>query len=297
MVMRSLHLLLGELVDYAGLFPPATLEMREAVANYAKYMESAEAWMLGRFITPVARLEEFERAAKKYLSRPSGARRWRLSVLGGTDLTADLVAINEFNRRHALIDALEIKAGSTEEIERIQRAARASSQELAVYIEIPFTSDPPVLIAAIGAHGARAKARTGGLVPEAFPSATEIARFIGACASEHVPFKATAGLHHPLRSIHRLTYEDESVSGLMHGFLNVFLTAAWIKVGMSEAQAVALLEEKDASALQFDEEGVTWRDRRLTNEQISSARRELAIAFGSCSFAEPVEDLRAHGWL
>ena len=63
MVMRSLHLLLGERVDYAGRFPPATREMRDAVANYATYSESAEAWMLGRFITPVARLEEFERAA------------------------------------------------------------------------------------------------------------------------------------------------------------------------------------------------------------------------------------------
>jgi hypothetical protein len=294
MVMKSLHLLLGELVDYAGLFPPAALDMRAAIANYAKDSESAEAWMLGRFITPVARLEEFERAAKKYLMRPQP---WRLSVLAGTDLTADLMAINEFNRRHALIDALEIKAGRIEEIERIQHAVRASSEELAIYIEIPYTSDPQELIAAIGATGARAKARTGGLTPEAFPSAGQIARFIGACASERVPFKATAGLHHPLRSAHRLTYDHESASGLMHGFLNVFLAAAWIYAGMSEDQAVALLEEQQSSALQFDEDGVVWRNRRLANEEIAKARQALAIAFGSCSFLEPVEDLRALGWL
>jgi hypothetical protein len=295
--MRSLHLLLGELVDYAGLFPPATLDMREAVANYAKYSESAEAWMLGRFITPVAGLEEFERAAKKYLLRPSDAPPWRLSVLAGAALTADLMAINEFNRRHALIDALEVKAGRIEEIKRIEHEVRASSQELAVYIEIPLTNDPQELIAAIGATGARAKARTGGLVPEAFPSAAQIARFIGACVSERVPFKATAGLHHPLRSVHRLTYEDESVSGLMHGFLNVFLAAVGMRAGMNEEQAVALLEEEQPSALLFDEEGVVWRDRRLANEEIAKARQALAIAFGSCSFVEPVEDLRALGWL
>ena len=83
----------------------------------------------------------------------------------------------------------------------------------------------------------------------------------------------------------------------MHGFLNVFLAAAWMRAGMSEELAAELLEEKNASSLQFDEEGATWRDHRLTNEEIAEARRSLAISFGSCSFVEPVEDLRALGLL
>src|SRR5271154_2009055 len=54
--------LLRGLIDYAGLFPPASCGMATAVANYEAYLRSEDAWMLGRFIVPVARLGEVEQA-------------------------------------------------------------------------------------------------------------------------------------------------------------------------------------------------------------------------------------------
>ena len=52
---ESVRVLLAEIVDYAGLFPPSQLPMAEAVANYAAYLDSGYKWMLGRFVVPSAR--------------------------------------------------------------------------------------------------------------------------------------------------------------------------------------------------------------------------------------------------
>jgi hypothetical protein len=112
-----------------------------------------------------------------------------------------------------------------------------------------------------------------------------------------VPFKATAGLHHPVRSVHRLTYQPDSPSATMHGFLNVFLAAAFLRVGMDLQLAVELMNEQLASAFHFDSDGLLWREHRLGLDDISAARRDFAISFGSCSFTEPVDDLRMLGLL
>src|SRR5690554_3542756 len=99
----SLRAIARELIDYAGLFPPAALGMPQVVANYAAYRASEEAWMLGRLIVPAARLDEFERAAEGCLDSgdAGGGQAWRLSLLGSGDPAADLKAIEEFNRRQA----------------------------------------------------------------------------------------------------------------------------------------------------------------------------------------------------
>ena len=57
-----LRSLLTGLVDYAGLFPPAELAMAQAVEKYASYRKGAHTWMLGRFVLPVPRLEEFAKS-------------------------------------------------------------------------------------------------------------------------------------------------------------------------------------------------------------------------------------------
>jgi hypothetical protein len=288
-------------VDYAGLFPPASLGMAEAVRNYASYVQGPHAWMLGRFVAPAARLEEFERAASEFLPRGEEARPWRLSALAGPDLRADLAAIDEFNRRRAaagggaaIVDAIESKAARPEEIGQAMQLIPA---DLTAYFEIPVSSSPRDLMAAIAGAGARAKIRTGGETPEAFPSAPELANWLRLCAGAGVPFKATAGLHHPLRGIHRLACEPGSPTGMMHGFLNVFLAAAFIYAGMEVEEAVELLEEESPAAFRFDEQRVTWRDGRLTVRQLREARQQFAHSFGSCSFAEPVEGLQALGLL
>src|SRR5215831_18301579 len=104
---HSLRDLLAGLIDYAGLFPPAALDMTTAARNYAEHRESEYRFALGRFVVPVARLDEFERAAEGIL--PNGGWEgndfWRLSALGGADLSSDLNRIDEFNRKYATLDS------------------------------------------------------------------------------------------------------------------------------------------------------------------------------------------------
>lgn len=290
---RALRALLSGVVDYAGLFPPAKLPMADAAAAYALHTREESSWALGKFVVPAARLNELAAAADA-LPPAAGMRGgWRLSVLAGADAAADAGAIARFTERHGgrfLVDAVEAKACTTREIEA---ARRAFPPPLDLYLEIPIADDPRALVRHIGAVGARAKVRTGGVTEDAFPSPADLARFLHACALERVAFKATAGLHHPLRSVHRLTYDAGAPTGTMFGFLNVFLAAAWLRDGMPPGDAERLLDERDPSAIAFDDQAVTWRGQRLAADRLESARREHAIAFGSCSFAEPIADLRA----
>jgi hypothetical protein len=118
----------------------------------------------------------------------------------------------------------------------------------------------PAAIGAIAAVGGRVKLRCGGA---STPSVEQVALVIASCREAGVPFKATAGLHHAVRR------------GKEHGFLNV-LAATTAPLGRLEA----VLGEEDAAAL-----------------DVSEADRLLFTSFGSCSWREPVDDLRELGLL
>jgi hypothetical protein len=148
-------------------------------------------------------------------------------------------------------------------------------------------------LAVLASSGRRAKIRTGGETADKFPAAEAVLAFIKLCAAANVPFKATAGLHHPIRSVHRLTYQPDSPSGIMHGFLNVFLAAVFVRAGMATQLALELLREESAQAFHFDSEGITWRHHHIALDEIAAARQSFSISFGSCSFTEPIDDLRS----
>ena len=116
--MRSLQTLLAGAIDYAGLFPPAKLDMDTAVKNYAAYRRGHRAWALGRFIVPAGWLTEFEKAFAK-ISDPQVGR-WRLSALLGPNFKDDVAAIEGFNRglarAGALVDAIEVKVTTAQGI-------------------------------------------------------------------------------------------------------------------------------------------------------------------------------------
>lgn len=341
-MLHTTRTLLAGIVDYAGLFPPAKLDMPAAVRNYASYLACPHAWMLGRFIVPISRLDEFERDAAPLFPAPLASltpdtdapeppEPWRISVIAGEDPDADIERIFAFNQRHAppetdpaadsdddsdapthaetrasaaqdssaesglgggaVIDTIEIKATSGRDIDRLMTIV---PEQLDAYFEIPTAADPRGMIAAMAGTGARAKMRTGGVTPDAFPPPEHIARFIAACASADVAFKATAGLHHPLRGAFNLTYEPNCPRATMYGFLNVFLAAALLRTGeATEAEAVQLLTESNATNFRFVEQGIAWREKRIPAARLALVRENFAISFGSCSFDEPVSDLKA----
>ena len=290
----TLRTLLHSLVDYAGLFPPAALDMHQAVHEYAHHRAGDHAWMLGHFIVPVSRLEEFATSHSALGPSPVGDV-WQLSVLPGPDLDVTLAAIVAFNgNTGAVVDTIELKFDAVPDL---PAALQRIPSTLSTYVELPIDDDLAPRLAIISAAGARAKVRTGGVTGGAFPASHTLARFIQSCADAAVPFKATAGLHHPLRGEYRLTYEEGSPHGMMFGFLNVFLAAAFARTGLTLKELALLLEEKDADAFQFTETSASWRGNTVSRTEISAVRHHVALSFGSCSFQEPVDDLRSLGLL
>lgn len=291
----SVRVLLHGIVDYAGLFPPASRRMASAVSEYAEHHGGPHAWALGRFVLPAARLDEFESEAAPALPREA-ARSWALSALLGSDIEEDVARIERFNARHSdsrsgavLVDTVETKTHSARDVER---AVELLDRRFDTYMEVPVGDDPAELIAAISQTRAKAKIRTGGVTPDAFPSSAQVVRFIARCIAHDVAFKATAGLHHPWRAEYRLTYADDSPRGMMFGFLNLLLAVAAVHAGLSEHDAVAILEERDPRSVLFDDRGVHWLGRTLPVGLLERARESM-VRFGSCSFQEPVSDLRS----
>jgi hypothetical protein len=296
-----LRALLSGLIDYAGLFPPAGLGMEEAVRNYASYRSGEHAgfgefrWMLGRFVLAAARLGEF-RAAVEHTGADASA--WRLSVLAGA---GDRDAVEgwtdpQVSHPYGTIDTLEIRAAGAEEI---KQAAQAYGERYQIYFEIP-PQHWKALLQSVGVAHARAKIRTGGETPGAIPAEGSVLEFLRLATERRLAFKATAGLHHPLRAMQRLTYREDSPTAVMHGFVNVFAAATllWHEPKMSQ-EAAWMLAERDPEAITIAGDTMTWQNSSvtLTAEQIRQARERFAISFGSCSFTEPVADLRALGWL
>jgi hypothetical protein len=160
---------------------------------------------------------------------------------------------------------------------------------LPAYCELPLENIP--------AGEGFAKIRTGGLTPDAIPTTEALARFIFDAASRPIAFKATAGLHHPIRSERALTYAADSPRAVMHGFLNVFAAAAFAWNGADFRQLTGILAETDPNAFDFLNAELRWRGNVIYTPQIAAARRDFAHSFGSCSFEEPVSDLRRLGLL
>ncbi|HET7189040.1 MAG TPA: hypothetical protein VFI52_12850, partial [Gemmatimonadaceae bacterium] len=238
---------------------------------------------------PVARLNELAAALPAQPDTP-----WTLCVLMGDDLQADARRLADFEAEHRgrfTADVVELRAS---DVERIALAGRTfgDNRGVAVYVELPYVDDPRELLVAVKQAGLRAKVRTGGVTGDAFPTAAQLARFIARCAAAGVPFKATAGLHHPLRGEHRLTYRPDAPSATMFGFLNVFIAAAMANSGVAEGELVDVLEERDAAAFTFTERELRWRERSIPLARIQQTREALATAFGSCSFREPVDELQ-----
>ncbi|GJQ29977.1 MAG: hypothetical protein HBSAPP03_18610 [Phycisphaerae bacterium] len=313
---ESLRTLLTGIVDYAGLYPPAGLGMSAAVETYARARLGDDAWMLGRFVCPVSRLEEFERAAAVLMPGTAGTsgyreyaagEPWRLSAVLDQPLEAGLEAIGRFNERHesadagqAVIDCVEMKVATVAEMDA---ALDAMPEDLYPFYEFPVgvigsPTDCRGFVAALAGEQAAAKIRTGGVVPTAFPTPGEITAFINACAAAGVPFKATAGLHHPLRGYHPLTYEPGCAGCEMYGFVNVFLTAAFVRIkGPNDTEAASLLTEEEPDTFTWCDHVVSWKGHGLETAQLAAARERFCLSFGSCSFEEPTRELRALGWM
>lgn len=276
---------LAGLIDYAGLYPPAALDMHAAVRNYLGYRGGGRAAMLGKLIVDIAQLDAFRHAAGDLFHDLP------LSVIAPADMDPD--AVLRHRDRGFRIECVEVKTHDPAAIGRI-RASLPRNVEC--YFEIPFALEASAALDAVAAAGARAKLRMGGIAPQAFPSSRAVAEMLQALHNRGIAFKATAGLHHPVRSRHRLTYAPDSISALMHGFLNLLTAVSILQAGGSASAAQQALDEQDARAFRISETSFGWSVFAWSTEQVHSIRNTHFISFGSCSFTEPIADLEALGW-
>ena len=313
-VAPSLRALLGGSVDYAGLFPPAALALEPALDNYAAYLRSEEAWMLGCFVLPVAKFAE---AGPLLAGRFDVGHPLRISMLmsktGSSGefldgLRAGLRARTDFQTKHGALVVVEqleaplpADAISGPALGSLLREAGGMISEpsgsLRAFWEVPFSDNLPALLRGLAEHNAGTaqpggvKLRTGGLEEAAFPSSRQLAEALRVAADAKIALKFTAGLHHPFRRF------DVGVMTRMHGFVNVFTAGALL--GQPAAAAVLphlVLVDEFPTDFHFEADGLRWCEWHVPTAAIVEARRFIT-SFGSCSFDEPRDDLRAVGLL
>jgi len=325
---EALRAFMTELIDYAGLFPPARLDLDPALRNYARYRNEADAWMLGRFIVPAARLQELAAYHDELFAAADTPFSFAVLAGGGPDDGEDAALarlqehteqISNFQQRHGptvQVKVLETRLpdaiATSGEVERTRSYLQAWQPVLAatgasLFVEFAGASDWPRCASAVvagiagiagndsaGITSSRVgvKLRCGGLTAETFPAADRVALVIAECRKRGVPLKCTAGLHHPVR------HHDPTIGVMSHGFLNVFgagLLAHAHKLSFDEITRCLL--EEDPGRFHFSKTGFGWQDWTMTTAEVIAARRETMISFGSCSFDEPREDLRQLGLL
>lgn len=281
--MSVIETLLAQAVDYAGLFPPASHPMAAAVREYAEIRDGGEAWALGRFVVPAARLNEF---------RDAGGGDWLLAAIAGNELAKDIEAITRFNASTGGVgvDTVEFRTITPEALRDAIALVPATFHRFA---EWPLSADPAPFVTVVEGTRVAAKFRTGGIVEDAFPEANMLLSHLAAVIAAGVPFKCTAGLHHPLRGRYRLTYDHGSAQGMMYGYLNVMLAALALQRGLDRATALAILQESEPGAIQIGETAIRWRDMAFSESDVKMLRGLGFQSFGSCSFREPMDELSA----
>ena len=288
-MVASLRVLLEHAIDYAGLFPPAALPMDQAVPEFQELIAGPNAWLVRRFVCPVAWLPDLLEHLPKTVDEP-----WPIAVLG-TSLDGyrqDMTLIERFEEAvgdRALVEAYEVKANRAD-LGRgpLRHLADAGFEE--VYIELPWVDDfseslhPLVEVEGIGSKG-----RTGGLEPSAFPSNEQLGAFLHECLSLELPFKLTAGLHHAMPK------RDEAIPARMHGFLNILIGCSLtLAHDLNRAELTSILAEDDPKAFWFTEKGAGYRDWEADLDDLVIGR-EAFVSWGSCSVQDPLDDLAAFG--
>ena len=324
------------LIDYAGLFPPAKLPLNEAIDEYLVHLKGDNSWMLGRFIIPISQFKDLEQFIPLFEGLEP-LRLSVLGGGGNSDdeylnnIEQNIIDINKFREKYPgeiTIDVIECKLATNSPSKKIIKKATdlLNQNDLIHYHEfdeLPYVgidysteldetnwdSEVVETIAMISKiDNAGIKLRCGGVIKEAFPSIEKVAAMIQACALNQVPMKFTAGLHHPLRHF------EEQYDCDMHGFVNVF-GAGILASNFEQPQHSQekyrmfillshMIDDDNPENFSFEDSKLTWkvgddRDTRfeMNLEKIKDVRKNRAISYGSCSFEEPINDLKQLGWM
>ena len=267
--MSSIPTLFARLVDDAAVFPPGNAPLPEAVADHRTHRVSWYADLVGPLLMPASLVTDLDGTDGEL---PIG-------LIGDTGLPG--------------IDAA-LATGVTPRQVEVAVARRGedplpglrsllewhAGRRFEVYAEIPLTRGWIGALDVLAEQGgASPKFRTGGLAAELFPTPDNLASVILACAERRLRFKLTAGLHHAVR------HTDPATGFSHHGFLNVLVAGAAAAAGETRSAVAELLAITTPGPLVRETREMLHQDRPLW------------IGYGSCSVAEPLDDLTALGLL
>jgi hypothetical protein len=300
MPSAALRALLAHSIDYAGMFPPCSLGLEPALRNQSEYIRSPDAWMLGAFVLST---EQFD-ATRQLLAQFDAQHPLRVAALGPTTASVDAfldaldgadAVIRSLSRHNVdLISISHLEMFLPQDVDVASlNEARSILGDLPVFWEAPPDRAEQTIevLAEFNSDADSAsfgyKLRTGGVTADAFPTSMQIAKALVTPATHQLPIKFTAGLHHPLRQ-----YREE-VQTKMHGFLNVLGAAVLAAEHRWDTnQTAIMLEDEDARSFLFADDFFAWREWRIDIKRLQY-RRRFVVSFGSCSFDEPRDDLRA----
>ncbi|KAB8028591.1 hypothetical protein [Fluviispira multicolorata] len=318
--MQSLKVYMNELLDYAGLYPPAQLSLEESLKNYSEYLLHEYEDMLGKFVLPVNKIEEtiLLLNTHNYLSK-IGKRKASFSIILSACksfndfpniLQKDFQSIQEFSKLfESSLEILSIEflppedilAANSNKIIDVYLSIlfenfRAHNKKIDFYCEIPLNDNFDKNIREISEYNRSnlnfqvlVKLRTGGVKKEQIPSAQEIAHALSLCAKYKIPVKATAGLHVPVPNF------NPDVGTILHGFLNVFssMMLAYQELA-TEKEIEDILSNYNYENFKFSKTGLEIGKFSLSNYEIENLRKKYIKSFGSCSFLEPIDHLIEH---
>ncbi len=281
-------------VDYAGLFPPATLTVEDAVDGYRKSRASSAAWVSGRFLVRASQLVELAGVVMPMMA--PGEVPWEVGVIFDTppaEAASQAAAFHAEMQPALSVASAEARISdpSIEGISALVTTIGSINPDVVAFLEVRRDSDIRSQIDSIGAVLAEAgmaggaKLRCGGLTADLFPSVEEVAGFIVGAVDASVPFKATAGLHQPVRHF------DEALDVWRHGFVNLLMATAAATAGEPDDVVHAIVGETDPDAFAISPAFATWKELRFPGSALRRMRQRNFIAYGSCDFDEPIDAL------
>lgn len=318
----ALQILCHRLFDYAGLFPPAKLDLNSALQYYLDYQIHKYHDMLGKFVLPANKCRETD----FFLSQNK-----TLSVVPFSVLLSQAKNLNAFfdvlqedynnlcvlaKNDNCIISSFEFSLPSDcfhehenlfsvfDKIQKQFLSLKNLSKQTAFFCEIPFLPHEEMNLILfkikqfneIKQNKISIKIRTGGITPQSIPTIETLTNTFLLLAKHSLSFKVTAGLHVPVPNF------NQTVNAQMHGFLNVIFSSFFAffydlyfqKSSCSIKQTIAaLLQSIDYSNCRIQNEGVSVfindKEMFFSNKTISVFRENYFKGIGTCDFFEPID--------
>ena len=288
------------LIDYAGLFPPASLSMALAVAEYTRIRSEEHHWVAGRFLCRASQLTEL--AATATATFASGELPWEVGVIfDGTpgESGAESIDFQAEMDPVMTIAAAEAKLNepTSTSVTSLLDAMFSIGPDTVAFIEVDRETSitEQVSLVARQLSGRRrvggAKLRCGGTTPDMSPTPAQLAEFVIACTNERLPFKATAGLHEPIRHF------DVRLGAERHGFINILMAAALAEAGLDPATIEEVVADTHVDNFSVSAAFASWRGNEIPGSTLRRVRHSGFVSYGSCDFDEPIDALAALGYL